>query len=158
EQIGKGRCPCGDQTTEHSSPVMRQRNEETAHFPARHTCRVGSADERSDRGAGDRHRFFANLVERLKNRDMRQSTRPTASKCKRKAFAHAVRQALMTACRTSMIIGIDGRSTVPTLSGLTFCVIPGRREAKRSGATSAESITTIESMDSGLPRFARSPE
>ena len=62
-----------------------------ADLPAGHAGRIGRADQRADRGAGDRDRPHAHLVERLEHHDMGEAARAAAAEREREASSFRAR-------------------------------------------------------------------
>ncbi len=66
--------------------IVRERDDVVADVLAAHAGRIGGADQRADRGAGDGVRLQSHLVERLDHRDVREAARAAAAERKREGF------------------------------------------------------------------------
>src|SRR4029077_15341468 len=104
EQIGERTGTRGDEPARDLATVMRERDDVAAELLAAHAGGVSRADERADRGAGDGGGFYAQFVERLEHRNMREPARAAAAKRQRKRLhappGRANPQALAASGRT----------------------------------------------------------
>ena len=66
--------------------IVGERDYIMADILAAHAGRIGGADQRADRGAGDGDGFDPHLVEGLDHRDVRKPARPAAAERKREGF------------------------------------------------------------------------
>ena len=84
EQVGQRAGARGDQPARDLGAVMRQRDDVAADVLAAHAGGISGADQRADRGAGDGGGLYAQFVERLDHRDMREPARAAAAERERK--------------------------------------------------------------------------
>src|SRR5882757_9379659 len=99
---------------------MRERGRVAAHVAARHAGRIAGADERTDRGAGDRDRPHSELVERLDHGDMRDAACAAAAERERKAFHAAV------SCANCQALAASGLTMAAMLAAFSLVAVPSR--------------------------------
>src|SRR5262249_18667256 len=91
-----------------------------AHLLGGNPGRVNRADQRADRGAGDRRRLDAHLVERLDHSDVAEAARPAAAQRERERL-HAP-----ASCAHRHAVAAPG-CTIKALSGANSLVaVPSR--------------------------------
>ena len=86
EKIGERARARRDEPAHCFAAVVREADDVAANILAANPCRIGGADQRADRGAGDGDRLHAHLVERFDHRDMRQPTRTAATEREREGL------------------------------------------------------------------------
>src|SRR5262249_12759341 len=138
EEIGKRARARRDQAAEDFRAVVSERNDEAADFPARHPRRVGGADQRADRGAGDGGGLLGHVVERLEHRDRGAPTRVAAAARKggtlrqRRAASRAeckvdsLRQRAAASRATSRVLPASGRASGAMAAAFSLVAVPSR--------------------------------
>ncbi len=120
EQVGERAGACGDEPARDFTAIMRQRDDVAADVLAAHAGGISRANQRADRGAGDSGGFYAQIVERLDHRDMRQPARAAAAERERKRL-HA------PACRAnSQALAASGRTNSALAAAKALVAVPSR--------------------------------
>src|SRR5215472_2946295 len=102
------------------APVVREGDDVVTDVLTAHARGVSGPNERADRGAGDRGRLHAHLVERLDNRDMGEPARAAAAKCQGKTFHAPAWEA------NSKALAASGRTSCALLAASALVAVPSR--------------------------------
>ena len=75
ENVGERARACGNKAAHRLAAIVGETDDVTANVLAAHPRGVSGADQRTDRGAGDRDRLYPDLVERLDDGNMGETAR-----------------------------------------------------------------------------------
>src|SRR5262249_33227182 len=98
-----------------------ERDDVAAQLLAGHAGRIGGADQRADRGARDRHRLDAHLVERLDHHDVAETARPAAAKREREGFHVAP-----ASCANRQAAAASGCTIAALAGACSLVAVPSR--------------------------------
>ena len=122
EQVGEGAGARRDEAAKDLGAVMRQHDDEAADLLAGHPRRIGGADQRADRGAGDGGGPRTHLVERFEHGDMREPARAAAAERKGKASAHRA----PASRANSQASTASGRTSGAMAAAVSLVAVPSR--------------------------------
>src|SRR5262249_44047845 len=88
DEVAEGAGAGGEQLPDDLAGVVRELEDEAADVAARHARRIGGADQRADRGAGDGDRFPTHLVEPLEHGEVGAAARAAGPEREGEAPAH----------------------------------------------------------------------
>ena len=100
---------------------MREGDGVVADVTPAHARRIGGADQRADRGAGDRGGFYPHLVQRFDHRDVGEPAGAAAAEREREGFFHA------PACSAnSHALAASGRTISAFAAANALVAVPSR--------------------------------
>ena len=114
-------CACGQKLAEQSGAIPRQRRDMCADLLAAHAGGIGRAEKGADRGAGNRNRTDAHVVERFHHRDMRQPARAAAAERQSYGFHRAP-----ASCAKRHAVAASGRIMSALAGAWSLVAVPSR--------------------------------
>src|SRR5262249_31133772 len=111
---------------QHLAAIMCEPDQVAPHGPATQAGRIAGPDHRADRGARDRGRLHAHLIERLDDRDVRKPARAAGAERQRKALCFPSRHVAPAWRANSQAVAASGRTIWARAGAFSLVAVPSR--------------------------------